>query len=83
MNQSRMRVMRNSELSKKLQEEQLKYEEIQKEHSEYEEKMKNLFSELEQLKNDFDEAIKEAHEQRDNFYKLVIDLKAERDALIK
>ena len=83
MNQARMRVMRDSELTRRLQDERLKYKDIQQEKAEYKQKMDSLFVELERLKKDFEEAINEAHEQRDSFYKLILDLKAERDSLIK
>ena len=80
MNQARMRVARNSELSTKKQNKQIQFEQ---ERLEYIKKTEELFKELEQLKRDYEEAITEAHTQRDNYYQLIIDFKAERDALFQ
>ena len=83
MNQARMRMARNSELSTKRQNEKNKQIQFEQERLEYIKKTETLFKELEQLKQDYEEAIAEAHAQRDNYYQLIIDFKAERDALFQ
>ena len=72
MNQARMRMARNSELSTKRQNEKNKQIQFEQERLEYIKKTETLFKELEQLKQDYEEAIAEAHAQRDNYYQLII-----------
>lgn len=70
MNQARRRVMR-----------ELKDEKIQSENLEKQKKINDLIAELESLKNEYEQAIKDVNLQRDNYYKLIIELQEEKNML--
>lgn len=70
MNQARRRIMRE------LEDEKLQLKNIEKQQ-----KINDLLAELEALKEEYKQAIKDVNLQRDNYYRLIIELQEEKKML--